>query len=106
MVKTLAIVLVVSQLSLASSARVDEAEDKAVAFVERLGGKVSRNDKAPGRPVVEASLLFSKLDLMDDVVKELTPLKNLTALDLGGTKVTDVWVKELRQELPRCSITK
>ena len=35
-------------------ARADDAEDKAVAFVEKLGGAVARDEKAPGKPVIGA----------------------------------------------------
>ena len=33
-------------------ARADDAEDKAVAFVEKLGGEVTRDEKLPGKPVI------------------------------------------------------
>ena len=48
----------VSWLILSSTARVraDEAEDKAVAVVEELGGRVTRDEKAPGKPVVTVGI--------------------------------------------------
>ena len=108
--------------------RADDAEDKAVAFVEKLGGKVTRDEKAPGKPVVTVFLSGSKkvtdadlkelaalknlttLDLIgtevtDAGLKELATLKNLTTLNLGFTKVTDAGLKELRDALPKCKIT-
>jgi len=33
-------------------ARADDAEDKAVELVRKLGGSVTRADKQPGKPVV------------------------------------------------------
>src|SRR5215218_3019317 len=50
-----------SGVILCSSApvRADDAEDKAVAFVEKLGGKVGRDEKAPGKPVVTVSLFYN-----------------------------------------------
>ena len=42
---------VVSWLVLGSPAvRADDAEDKAVAFVEKLGGRVIRDDARPASP--------------------------------------------------------
>ena len=60
-------------------ARADEAEDKAVALVEKLGGKVTRDEKLPGKPVAGVALFFSAVT--DAELKELAALKNLTYLD-------------------------
>src|SRR5436190_17813763 len=104
----------------ASSAavRADEAEDKAVKFVEKLDGRVTRDEKATGKPVVTVSLNFAKLTdadlkelaafkslktlrlvsvekLTDAGLKELAALSTLTELDLTRTKVTDAGLKEL-----------
>ncbi len=99
MFRLMAFVLAVSGLSLGSSARADEAEDKAVALVEKFGGKVTRDDKAPGKPVVGVSLFTGpgkvNLKVTDAGLKELAALKNLTTLMLGGAKVTDAGLKEL-----------
>ena len=59
MFRVIAFALAVAGLGLTSSARADEAEDKAVAMVEALRGKVKRDDKAPGNPVVEVNLNLS-----------------------------------------------
>src|SRR4051794_17700446 len=49
---------VVSGLVLSSSTlvRADDAEDKAAALVEKLGGKVIRDETRPGKPVIEVGL--------------------------------------------------
>ena len=77
----------------------DTAEDRAVAFVKNLGGKVTRNEKLPGKPIVEVDLFlgawYTTPRITDAGLKELTVLKSLTALNLGGTKVTDAGLKEL-----------
>jgi hypothetical protein len=78
---------------LGSSARADDAEDKAVAFVEKLGGKVTRDEKLPGKPVTGVNLGLSKVT--DLGLKEVVALKNLHKLDLFGTDVTDAGLKEL-----------
>jgi len=43
-------------LVLPTRARADEAEDKAVADIEKRGGRVTRDAKAPSKSVVEVSL--------------------------------------------------
>jgi hypothetical protein len=128
MCRTVAFALAALVLSSGSPARADEAEDKAVAFVEKLGGKVFRDEKAAGRPVVMvllantkvtnaglkelamlkklASLNLAKTQVTDAGLKELTALKNLTVLYLGGTKVTDTGAQELLKALPKCDIYK
>jgi hypothetical protein len=40
----------------------------------------------------------------DGGLKEPAALKNLTALKLWGTKVTDNGAKELQKALPKCEI--
>jgi internalin A len=73
--------------------RADEAEDKAVAFVEKLGGKVERDDKKAGKPVVGASLIGTKVGDAD--LTELSGLQHLQTLDLGSTDVADAGLKWL-----------
>src|SRR4051812_13458435 len=75
------------------SARADEAEDKAAALVEKLGGTVARDEKWPGKPVIRVELIFTKV--ADADLKELAPLQNLTSLNLSGTAVTGTGLKEL-----------
>ena len=93
MFRTMAFALMVSVLGLGSPVRADEAEDKAVAFMKKIGGKVIRDEKAPGKPVVTVDLLGTQLT--DAGLKELVAFKNLTTLHLAGTKVGDAGVKEL-----------
>ena len=93
MFRLMAFAVAVSGLCLGSSARADDAEDKAVAFVEKLGGKVYRDEKAPGNLV--NAVILQRTKVTDAGLKELATLKSLTALDLSSTKVTDAGVKEL-----------
>jgi hypothetical protein len=109
---------VVVLLVTAVVARADDAEDKAVKWVEKVDGRVTRDEKQPSKPVVTVSLNFAKLTdadlkelaafknlktlrlvsvekLTDGGLKELAPLKTLTELDLTRTKVTDAGMKEL-----------
>ena len=57
-----------------------DTEDKAVAFIEKLGGKVTRDEKAPGKPVLE--VVLDGTELTDAGLKALAPLTNLTKLIL------------------------
>lgn len=43
-------------------AQTDDSEDRAVAFVERLGGRVVRDEKVPGHPVTEVHLNGTTVD--------------------------------------------
>ena len=50
------------------------------------------------------SLCLSGAVITDARLKELTGLKSLHTLYLGGTRVTDASVTELRKALPECNI--
>ena len=111
---------------LSGAARADEAS--AVKAVENLGGKVTRDDKLPGKPVIEVNLAFAHVtdaglkelkhlkqltslalynsQVTDEGLKELKDLKQLTTLGLDSTKVTDAGVKELQEALPKCKINR
>src|SRR5438876_851517 len=100
--KLLAYVCVVALLACLSGAtRADEAS--AVKAVEKLGGKVTRDDKLPGKPVIAVNLTGTKVT--DTGLTELKHLKQLTYLYLGITKVTDDGVADLQKALPGCKIT-
>ncbi|WP_439620464.1 leucine-rich repeat domain-containing protein [Gemmata sp.] len=66
------------------------AQDKAVAFVAGMKGKVKRGD---GNAVTEVDLSFKPV--ADAELKELAGLKRLAVLNLAYTQVTDAGVKEL-----------
>ena len=90
--RTMLIGAVMLLACLSGAARADEAS--AVKAVEKLGGKVTRDDKLPGKPVTGVSLFTTAVT--DAGLKELKDLKQLTTLDLDGTKVTDAGLKELK----------
>jgi len=79
-------------LNSATPTRADDAEDKAVAFVKGLGGKVIRDEKLPGKPVVGLDL--EKTAATDAGLKEIAKLTTLTTLNLRDTQVTDAGLKE------------
>jgi hypothetical protein len=62
--------VVVTVLVAGSVCRADDAEDKAVKFVEKLGGTVTRDEKSLGKPVVVVNLRFTRVKDVD--LKELT----------------------------------
>src|SRR5580704_16599669 len=101
---------------LSGAVRADEAD--AVKVVEKLGGKIIRDDKQPGKPIVGVgfdstsitdadlkvlkhfqqllSLNITNCRITDAGLKELKELKQLTSLELAYTSVTDVGLKELQ----------
>lgn len=78
--------VLVAVLLACGAARADDAEDKVVELVNKLGGKVTRDEKKEGKPVVDVNLVATKVTDAD--LKELDPLKALTRLNLFRTKVT------------------
>jgi internalin A len=74
-----------------TSTRADEAEDTAVAFVEKLGGRVYSDE--PGKPVTFVTLRSTKIT--DEGLKELGACKDLQDLSLIDTNVTNVGLKQL-----------
>ena len=93
MLRLMTFAVIVSGLGVGSSARADEAEDKAIAFVEKLRGKVTRDNSDPGNPVVTVSLDGSRVT--DGELKQLLDINGLTVLNLSNTRVTDAGMKEL-----------
>jgi hypothetical protein len=100
--------------------RGDDAEDKAARWVGDIGGKVTRDDSRPGKPVVkvefavnrkvtnddlqrlqafpglkELSLFFDE-QITDAGMKHVKELKALERLTLNNTGVGDAGVAELK----------
>jgi hypothetical protein len=86
--------LALSTLLLGSAVLADEAEHRAVEAVEKLGGRLTRDEKAADRPVIGLNLRYTRLN--NAGLKELVGLKALRSLDLAHTKVSDTGLKELR----------
>jgi hypothetical protein len=101
-------------------ARADETT--AVKWVEDVGGKLKRDDKAPGKPVVEVAFGPVNKKVTNDGLKELKNFKNLKSLTvffceqigddgmkhvkeltglekltLGNTSITDAGLAELKE---------
>ena len=69
------------------------AEENAVEFVEKMGGRIERDDRADGKPVAKVVLEDSKVT--DAGLRELAGFKQLQSLNLNGTEVTDRGMMEL-----------
>ena len=103
--KTMLVGAVMLLACLSGAARADEAS--AVKAVENLGGKVTRDDKLPGKPVIGVNLGGLRMGKVTDAgLKELKDLKQLTSLNLYATKVTDDGVADFQKALPGCKITR
>jgi internalin A len=72
-------------VSWAAERNADEA--KAIAEIERLGGKVTVDEKNPGRPVVAVD--FTDTQVTDAGLEHLTGLTKLQSLNLEETQITD-----------------
>jgi hypothetical protein len=93
-----------------SGADNDDPEQKAVALVKRLGGRIGRDEKKAGKPIVFVRL--SSSPVADADLKELAALKRLADLILSRTKISDWGLKDLagfdqlrRLDLPDTQIT-
>ncbi len=79
-----------------------DPEEKVVNAILKLGGTVERDEKLPGRPVVEVHLEGPKVT--DSDLKNLKELKGLQELWLSYTQITDAGLKDLKQALPKATI--
>jgi internalin A len=84
---------VLSIPALATSEAADES--KIIERLERLGGKITRNESLPDRPVVGVSVRSGKMT--DAELIGLSRLKNLSSLNLDEVKVTTIGFKHLRE---------
>src|SRR4051794_1731316 len=70
----------------AFSLAADEGEETSIGAVLKLGGKVFRNEKAPGHPVYK--VIFEKTRAKD-AIRPLQALKQLKSLWLDDANLTD-----------------
>jgi len=68
-------------------------QDRAIARIQRLGGKYELDEKAPERPLVKVDLSFSQVTDAD--VAHLKGLAALEELCLCGTEITDAGLEQL-----------
>jgi hypothetical protein len=68
-------------------------EQQAAEAVTKLGGRITRNEQAPGKPVIFVQ--FAGVPVTDDDLPPLAAFKGLQSLDLSRTAVTDAGLKHL-----------
>ena len=85
-------VIAASAASVDATADDNSDESKAVAKIELLGGKVTRDDTVPESPVVGADFRDSKR-FNDQYIHLLKSCTSLKSLNLSGTQITDVGLK-------------
>ena len=71
----------------------DDPEEQAVQAVERLGGRVHRDEDQVGRPVVVVQ--FPNNPVSDKDLEILSQFKHLQYADIGSPNVTDAGLKVL-----------
>ena len=76
------------------AAEPNSEEAKAIAVIERLGGRVSRDEKSPGKPVSQVDLISSRVTDVD--LEYLKGLSQLKTLYLGYIRVTDSGLERLK----------
>jgi serine/threonine protein kinase/WD40 repeat protein len=77
-------------------------ESTAAAALEKLGAKISRDEKQPGKPVIEVILIGNK-QVTDADLKHLRFFTNLERLHLHDNQVTDAGLENI-QNLRRLQI--
>ena len=70
-------------------------EERAVNAILKLGGKVTRDEELPGRPIVAVHLVRTKVTNSD--LKDLKEFKGLRNLSLNETRITDAGLKHLKE---------
>lgn len=84
---------VVAILIMAPASLADESS--ALKAIEKVEGKVTRDEVTPGMPVTAIELAGPRVT--DAILKELKEFKQLQILGLGATGVTDAGLKELKE---------
>ena len=76
-----------------STAKVNTDQARAIAEIEKLGGKVTIDEKSPGKPVITVDL--RQTEVTDAGLEHLKRLPRLESLNLTRTKVTDAGMQHL-----------
>jgi hypothetical protein len=76
------------------SAAENTPAEKAITEIEKLGGRITRDEKNPGRPVI--ALMISNAKFTDAELLLVKRLPQIQRLSLLGTQVTDAGLKHLK----------
>ena len=79
-----------------------ESQAAAVAAIKKLGGRVTFDEKNPGKPL---RVILRGSKVTDAGLVHLKGLTKLGTLNLTDTKVTAAGVKDLQAALPNCKIS-
>jgi hypothetical protein len=88
-----AAVVLVRYLGVHDNPEREVLEAEAVQAIQRLGGKVTRDEKAPGKSVI--AVFLNTPAMTDAGLEVLGELKQLRELDLTGSRVTASGLNEL-----------
>src|SRR4051794_21038222 len=64
----------------------DPAQERAIARIHELGGRITRDETKPGKPVIFVTLTGSSVTDADLAL--LTTMRDLKVLTLTGTKIS------------------
>jgi hypothetical protein len=97
MKRTLLPILTLSLVFASSTWAAEPSADqaKAIAAIEKLGGKVTVDEKSPGKPVI--GVTFSHMAIPDAGLEYLKGLPNLQNLDLSETEDTDAALEHIKR---------
>jgi hypothetical protein len=89
--------MTIAGLLVLSNAPVGRADEKSAADkIEKLGGKIKRDDSKSDKPVTEVDLSYSK-DVKNDDLKLLKEFKQLTWVACNDTPITDDGLKHVEE---------
>ena len=81
---------------------IKQLKKAAIAYFNKLGGKVTVDKKSSGRQVIEIELSGPKVT--DAGLVHLKGLANLLVLYLHSTKATQAGIEKLQKALPNCKM--
>ena len=76
-----------------TASRPNKEQATSIAEIQKLGGKVTFDEEAPGNPIYAVN--FYDIDIGDDALKYVAGLKELKTLILAHTQVTDAGLKHI-----------
>jgi hypothetical protein len=89
-----ALIIPVLLLCLCIPVSAENAHDTAAELIKKKGGRIYRDKKTEGNPIVEVRFSYIN-DVFDADLKILKDLKSLQTLDLERTNITDAGVREI-----------
>ena len=90
----LAIGLLGNSISCGWAAEPNVEQAKAVAEIQKLGGKITIDKNNPGKPVTAVRLMDTKVT--DAGLEHFKGLRHLQSLELGNTTITDAGLEHLK----------